>query len=62
LSDGYSPVRKLAATDQVDAFDCGKNALNQFLQHYALFNQKAGSAQIYVCCRGDVVGGPRRHE
>jgi GNAT superfamily N-acetyltransferase len=53
----YAPVRKLAATDQVDAFDCGEAALNQFLQRYALVNQKANSAQTYVCCQGDVVVG-----
>jgi GNAT superfamily N-acetyltransferase len=57
LSGGYSPVRKPAATDQVDAFDCGENALTQFLQRYALVNQKANSAQTYVCCQGDVVVG-----
>jgi GNAT superfamily N-acetyltransferase len=57
LSNGYAPVRKLAATDQVDAFDCGQAALNQFLQRYALVNQKANSAQTYVCCQGDVVVG-----
>src|SRR5690606_9657186 len=57
LSNDYSPVRKLAATDQVDAFDCGQAALNQFLQCYALVNQKANSAQTYVCCQGDVVVG-----
>ncbi len=51
------PVRKLAATDQVDAFDCGQTALNQFLQRYAWVNQKANSAQTYVCCKGDVVVG-----
>lgn len=57
MSNGYAPVRKLAATDQVDAFDCGQAALNQFLQRYALVNQKANSAQTYVCCQGDVVVG-----
>ena len=57
MSDGYSPVRKLLATDQVDAFDCGQAALNQCLQRYALVNQKANSAQTYVCCHGDVVVG-----
>ncbi|HMW30607.1 MAG TPA: GNAT family N-acetyltransferase [Plasticicumulans sp.] len=57
MSHGYAAVRKLAATDQVDAFDCGQAALNQFLQRYALVNQKAGSAQTYVCCRDDVVVG-----
>ncbi len=57
MSSGFTPVRKLAATDQVDAFDCGQAALNQFLQRYALVNQKANSAQTYVCCQGDVVVG-----
>jgi GNAT superfamily N-acetyltransferase len=57
LSHGYTPVRKLAATDQVDGFDCGQAALTQFLQRYALVNQKANSAQTYVCCQGDVVVG-----
>jgi GNAT superfamily N-acetyltransferase len=57
LSNGYTPVRKLAATDQVDAFDCGQDALNQFLQRYALVNQKANSAHTYVCCQSDVVVG-----
>lgn len=57
MSHGYTPVRKLAATDQVDGFDCGQVALNQFLQRYALVNQKVNSAQTYVCCQGDVVVG-----
>lgn len=53
----YEPVSKLSATDNVDAFDCGQTALNQFLQRYALINQKANSAQTYVCCcQGQVVG------
>ncbi len=57
MSIGYAPVRKLAATDQTDVFDCGQAALNQFLQRYAFVNQKANSAQTYVCCQGDVVVG-----
>lgn len=60
MSDGvpaWSPVRKLAASDGVDGFDCGAAALNQFLQRHALINQKAGSAQTYVCCCGDEVAG-----
>lgn len=57
IASPYAPVRKLAATDQTDAFDCGQAALNQFLQRYALVNQKANSAQTYVCCQGDVVVG-----
>lgn len=57
MSDAYSAVRKLAATDQVEAFDCGQIALNHFLHRYALVNQKANSAQTYVCCQGDAVVG-----
>lgn len=57
MSNGYAPIRKLAATDQTDVFDCGQAALNQFLQRYALVNQKSNSAQTYVCCRGNVVVG-----
>lgn len=57
MSNGYTPVRKLLATDQVTAFDCDENALNQFLQRYALINQKANSAQTYVCCQSNEVVG-----
>ena len=53
----FGQVAKLSAADAVDAFDCGHPALNQFLQRYALVNQKANSAQTYVCCNdGEVVG------
>src|SRR5574339_203770 len=53
----YEPVRKLLATDRTESFDCGQPALNQYLQRYALTNQKANSAQTYVCCcDGEVVG------
>lgn len=38
-------------------FDCGQAALNQFLQRYALINQKVNSAQTYVSCQDDVVVG-----
>ena len=57
MSAGYEPVRKLSAADSVEAFDCGQPALDQFLQRYALVNQKASSAQTYVCCRGGEVVG-----
>jgi GNAT superfamily N-acetyltransferase len=54
---GYEPLHKLSAADSVEFFDCAHPALNQFLQRYALVNQKAGSAQTYVCCKdGEVVG------
>ncbi|MDO4796376.1 MAG: GNAT family N-acetyltransferase [Brachymonas sp.] len=57
MSPAYTPVRKLEASDQVDAFDCGHVALNQFLQRYALVNQKANGAKNYVCCQGGAVVG-----
>lgn len=57
MSAAYEPVRKLSAAGSVEAFDCGQPALDQFLQRYALVNQKAGSAQTYVCCRGGEVVG-----
>lgn len=53
----YSPIRKLMATDRVEAFDCGYPALNQFLQRFALVNQKGNSAQTYVCCQHDTAVG-----
>ena len=56
-SQGYEPVRKLVATDALDSFDCGQSELNQFLQRFALTNQKSNSAATYVCCHsGQVVG------
>ena len=46
----YGSVRKIESADNVESFDCGHAALNQFLQRFALANQKANSAQTYVCC------------
>jgi GNAT superfamily N-acetyltransferase len=57
LNVAYEPVRKLAPADLTESFDCKQAALNQFLQRYALVNQKANSTQTYVCClSGRVVG------
>ena len=56
-AQGYEPVRKLAASDAVGSFDCGQTALNQFLQRFALVNQKSNTSQTYVSCHaGSVVG------
>ncbi len=46
----YEAVRKIELFDIVASFDCGNVALNQFLQRFALVNQKANSAQTYICC------------
>ena len=57
MSAVHESVRKLAPADSTEGFDCGQPPLNQFLQRYALVNQKANSAQTYVCClSGEVVG------
>ncbi len=57
MSRAYSPIRKLAADDRLDAFDCGEPALNHFLRRYAWISQRANSAQTYVChLQGEVVG------
>jgi GNAT superfamily N-acetyltransferase len=53
----YEAVRKLASSDKVDNFDCGEAALNQFVQRFALANQKANSAQTYVSCKASAVLG-----
>lgn len=53
----FESVRKLVASDNVDTFDCGQQALNQFLQRFALSNQKANSAQTYVSCKENTVVG-----
>ena len=53
----YEPVRRLATSDAVGAFDCGQPALNQFLHRFALVSQKSNSAQTYVSCRAGAVVG-----
>lgn len=57
MARSYDPIRKLQASEQTDSFDCGQPALNQYLQRFALGNQKANSSQTYVsCCEGRVAG------
>lgn len=53
----FESIRKLRPDDGVESFDCGQAALNQFLQRYAFNNQRANSAQTYVCCQNGVVAG-----
>ena len=50
-------TQALADRRRFDAFDCGQTALKQFLQRHALVNQKANSAQSYVCCQGHAMVG-----
>ena len=50
-------VEKLASHHPVSAFDCGVDALNQFLSRYALQNQKKDGAQTWVALSGQRVIG-----
>lgn len=53
---GKREIEKLSADHDVSRFDCGKDALNRFLQRFALANQQANAAQTYVLCgEGGVV-------
>jgi GNAT superfamily N-acetyltransferase len=56
-SHTYEPIRKLVGADAVESFDCGQPALNQFLQRYALVNQRSNSAQTYVSCSSGSLAG-----
>lgn len=41
-------IEKLRQDHAVGTFDCGHQALNRFLQQYALVNQVSGSSTTYV--------------
>src|ERR1035438_9868342 len=50
-------IEKLRRDHFIDAFDCGHEALNQWLRKHALQNQGAGAAQRYVgLVDGAVIG------
>jgi len=56
VSEVLSPVLLNPAHDTT-SFDCGKEALNRFLQNFALSNQANGSSRTYVATtEGKVVG------
>jgi len=42
------PPALITAEHQVEGFDCGKEALNQYLRRFALTNTAAGTARTYV--------------
>jgi predicted N-acetyltransferase YhbS len=56
---GLTPPRPLAATDDRNAFDCGRESLNQWFRRHAWQNQEANVSRTSVVCdtaTGDVVG------
>lgn len=50
-------IEKLRRDHPVDAFDCGNEELNRFLQRYAWPSQQAGSSQTYVGLVNHLVAG-----
>jgi len=49
-------IEKLQRTHAVDAFDCGREALNRLIR-YAFQNQQAGASQTYVALADEAVVG-----
>ncbi len=47
----------LDAQHHLDSFDCGKHALNDWLQRFARQAQGSGSARTFVVCHADRVVG-----
>jgi predicted N-acetyltransferase YhbS len=52
---GLSRPVLLSAAHDTSRFDCGKVSLSDFLQRFALENQKSGKSRTYAAARGDHV-------
>jgi GNAT superfamily N-acetyltransferase len=50
-------IAKLGREHNVDAFDCGQEALNRFLIRYAFQSQQAGASQTYLALANEEVAG-----
>ncbi len=48
---GFSGVEKLAASHDVETFDCGKEPLNQFLRRFALEVRKTEAVGLMLSGR-----------
>lgn len=57
IAHNFEPVHKLSIADGVESFDCGHVALNEFLQRFALVNQRSNSSQTYESCNAGQVAG-----
>ena len=47
---GLTPPRPLAVTDDREAFDCGRESLNQWFRRHAWRNQEGGASRTSVVC------------
>jgi GNAT superfamily N-acetyltransferase len=50
-------IEKVRRDHAVESFDCGKPALNRFLDRHALQSQQAGATTTYLALQGDEVAG-----
>ena len=50
-------IEKLQRSHAIDAFDCGREALNKFLIRFALQNQQAEASQTYVALADEEIVG-----
>ena len=56
---GLTPPRPVTAEDDRDAFDCGREALNQWFRRHAWRNQQGGMSRTSLVCdsvTGVIVG------
>jgi GNAT superfamily N-acetyltransferase len=51
------PVRRVEADDDLDRFDCGVPALDEWLRRFALSDQRAGASVTYVLERDTQIVG-----
>ena len=51
------PVRRVEANDDLDGFDCGVPALDEWLERFALSDQSAGASVTYVLERDTQIVG-----
>ncbi len=51
------PVRRVEANDDLDGFDCGVPALDEWLKRFALSDQRAGASVTYVLGRDTKIVG-----
>ena len=56
-AENLNPPALLTRDHERNSFDCGVSALNDYLQKYALQNQKKHAARTYVATRGNRIVG-----
>ena len=57
MPEGLAPPVKLEASHDTSDFDCGVEELTIWLQRWALVNQRAGNASVFVALREEQVIG-----